>query len=193
MNEVKGKDAEFAVNKLCLRSMQKAKYNPACLGHFGLASTYYCHFTSPIRRYPDLTIHRVIKDYLHGDLQGKVLADTKKFVLVSALNSTEREIQADRVERDVDDLYKAYFMEPRIGEEFDAVVCSVTKYGVYVQLDNTVEGLVPIGDLPKDNYEFIEEEMVLKGSRNLYAIGKKLRVKLAFVDLKARNIDFVLA
>ena len=193
LNEVKGKDAEFAVNKLCLRSMQKAKYNPACLGHFGLASTYYCHFTSPIRRYPDLTIHRIIKDYLHGDLQGKLLSETKKFVLVSALNSTEREIQADKVERDVDDLYKAYFMEPRIGEEFDAVVCSVTKYGVYVQLENTVEGLVSIGSLPKDNYEFIEEEMVLKGSRNLYAIGKRLRVKLAYVDLKARNIDFVLA
>jgi len=193
LNEVKDKDAEFAVNKLCLRSMQKAKYNPACLGHFGLASTYYCHFTSPIRRYPDLTIHRIIKDHLHGELQGKVLSEARKFVLVSSLNSTEREIQADKVERDVDDLYKAYFMEPRIGEEFDGIVCSVTKYGVYVQLENTVEGLVPIGDLPKDSYEFIEEEMVLKGRNNLYAIGKKLRVKLAYVDLKTRNIDFVLA
>ena len=193
LNDVKGKDAEFAVNKLCLRSMQKAKYNPVCLGHFGLASTYYCHFTSPIRRYPDLTIHRIIKDYLNGNLVGKTLSDSKKFVLVSALNSTEREIQADRVERDVDDLYKAYYMEPRIGEEFDAVVCSVTKYGVYVQLENTVEGLVSIGDLPKDQYEFIEEEMILKGARNIFAIGKKLRVKLAYVDLKTRNIDFVLA
>lgn len=193
LNEVKGTDAEFAVNKICLRSMQKAKYNPTCLGHFGLALKYYCHFTSPIRRYPDLTIHRIIKDYLHGELNAKKLSETKRFVLVSAMNSTEREIVADKVERDVDDLYKAYYMQGHIGEEFDAVVCSVTKYGVYVQLENSIEGLVSIADLPDDKYEYIEEELTLKGRHNTFCIGRKLRVKLANSNIITRNIDFVLA
>lgn len=193
LNDVKGTDAEFAVNKICLRSMQKAKYNPICLGHFGLALKYYCHFTSPIRRYPDLTIHRIIKDYLHGNLIDRKLAETKRFVLVSAMNSTEREIVADKVERDVDDLYKAYYMQSHIGEEFDAVVCSVTKYGVYVQLENSIEGLVSIADLPDDNYEYIEEELTLKGGRSSFCIGRKLRVKLANANIITRNIDFVLA
>lgn len=193
LNQVQGKESEFAVSKICLRSLQKAKYSPTCLGHFGLASKYYCHFTSPIRRYPDLTIHRIIKDYLRGKLKGKHLTETRRFALASALNSSEREVQGEKVERDVDDLYRAYYMKDKVGEVYDGIIGGVTKFGCFVQLENTVEGFVKLGDLPLDNYEYIEEKLMLKGKVNTFEIGKKLKIMVAGVDVKTRRIDFVLA
>lgn len=190
LDQVVGKESEYAVNKITLRSLQKAKYSPTCLGHFGLALEYYCHFTSPIRRYPDLTIHRIIKDYLKGKLN---IVDTKSFVLASSLNSSEREVEGEKIERDVDDLYKAYYMKDKIGNEYDGIISGVTKFGCYVQLDNTVEGFIRLIDLPMDDYEYIEEKLVLKGVSNTFAIGKKLKIKVDSVNISARKIDFVLA
>ena len=192
LKAVKGMDSEDMVNRICLRSLKKAKYSPDCLGHFGLGSKYYCHFTSPIRRYPDLTIHRIIKDQLHGDLVNKKLTDTKNFVIASSANSSEREVLADSVERDVDDLYKVFYMQNHINEEFDAKVSGVTAFGVFVELDNTVEGLISINDLPMDKYEYLEDEYKLQGKNNVYTIGMKMKVKSVRADILTREIDFVL-
>ena len=193
LKDIEGKDCEYAVNKICLRSMQKAKYSPICLGHFGLASTFYCHFTSPIRRYPDLTIHRIIKDYLHGELSGNKLIEIKHFVSASANQSSAREVIADKVERDVDDLYKAFYMKDKILEEYDAVVSGVTSFGCFVALDNTVEGMIDIYDLPGGGYVFEEEHQQLKGATDKFYLGKKVRVKVISVDTQTRRINFTLA
>ena len=193
LRDIEGKPCEYAVNKICLRSMQKAKYSPLCLGHFGIASTFYCHFTSPIRRYPDLTIHRIIKDHLHNELRDSNLIETKKFVASSSLQSSNREVVADKVERDVDDLYKAFYMKDRILEEFDAVVSGVTSFGCFVALDNTVEGMIDINDLPGSGYVFEEEHHQLTNGSNKYYLGKQVRVKLISVELNTRKINFVLA
>ncbi len=192
IKSVAGKDHEYAVNRMCLRALQKAKYNTECLGHFCLASTYYCHFTSPIRRYPDLTIHRIMKDFMRGLLKDKRLADTRHTAQISAINSSITEVVGEKVERDVDDLYRAYFMKDKIGQEFDAIVSGVTNFGIFVSLDNTVEGIVKIDMLPSDYYEFVAEEYLLKGSAHKFYIGKKVRVKLLSVNTSARQIDFVL-
>lgn len=192
LNKVKDDESEFAVNKLCLRSMQKAKYSPNCIGHFGLASKYYCHFTSPIRRYPDLTIHRIIKDYINNRLDSKKLAETRNFVFISSVNSSDKEVLAEKAERDVDDLYRAYYMSDKIGMEFEGIVSGVTKFGVFVLLDNTVEGMIRLEDLPNDSYEYLEEDFVLKGHKNSFFIGKKLNVKCVSSDIHSREINFVL-
>ena len=189
LNAVKGTNSEYAVNKIALRSMQKAKYSPECLGHYGLALTYYTHFTSPIRRYPDLTIHRIIKDDLHGNLTGNVLTETKKFVQSSSLNSSAREVVAEKAERDVDDLYKAYYMSDKIGQVYDGIISSVTKFGCYVSLDNTVEGLVSLTSLG-DNYVFDEDNLTLTSVANSCYIGKIVRVKVVNVNVQERLIDF---
>ena len=193
LTKVDSLDSKDMVNRVCLRSLKKAKYSQDCLGHFGLASEFYCHFTSPIRRYPDLTIHRIIKDDLHDELKNKKLTDTKNFVIVSSINSSEREVVADEVEREVDDLYKVFYMKEHLNEEFEGKVSGVTSFGVFVELENTVEGLIAIGDLPDDEYEFIEDEYKLKGRNTTYAIGMPLKVKSVRADILSKEIDFVLA
>lgn len=193
LKQISDSDIKYVVNKVCLRSLKKAKYSPECHGHFGLASTYYCHFTSPIRRYPDLTIHRIIKDYLRGNLNGRKIADLKHFVASSSQVSSEREMIAERVERDVDDLYKVYYMRNHLGEEFEGRISSVTPYGAYVELDNTVEGLVRLEDLPADQYKYDEIEHSLSGIKNKVKIGQKVKVKAVRADILAREIDFILA
>lgn len=192
LNESNQLDSKDMVNKICLRSLKKAKYSQDCLGHFGLASKFYCHFTSPIRRYPDLTIHRIIKDELHGELNNKKLTDTKNFVIVSSINSSEREVVADDAERDVDDLYRVFYMKEHLNEEFNGKVSGVTAFGVFVELENTVEGLISITDLPQDEYEYLEDEYKLQGSKNTYMIGMPLKVKAVRADILSREIDFVL-
>lgn len=192
LKQVEELDCKFMLNSLCLRSLKKAKYSPDCLGHFGIASPMYCHFTSPIRRYPDLTIHRIIKLSLRNELEGKTLSEQKQFVVSSAFNSSEREQAADKVERDVDDLYRVFYMTHHVGEEFEGIISSVTNFGVFVQLDNTVEGLIKIGDLPRDGYVFDELDNVLKGAKNTYTIGKRVKVKCVGANVLAREIDFVL-
>lgn len=189
LDSVAGKDCEYAVNKICLRSMQKAKYSPDCLGHYGLALTYYSHFTSPIRRYPDLTIHRIIKDDLNGRLVGTILTETRRFVSASALNSSAREVIAEKAERDVDDIYKAQYMADKIGTEYDGIISSVTKFGCYVALDNTVEGLVSLTDM-QGEYEFSEDDVQLKSTAGNYFIGKKVRVRVINVNVPEGQVDF---
>jgi len=193
LKQAKDQPYEFVVNRVCLRSMKKAKYSPECLGHFGLGSEFYCHFTSPIRRYPDLTIHRIIKDHLHGKLSDSLLTETKHFVVASSLNSTEREIIADKAERDVDDLYKTFYMQFHLGEEFEGIINSVTKFGIYVMLENTVEGLVKLEDLPADSYNFEDDFYKITGNHNEFSIGKKVKVKVVRADILSKQVDFILA
>lgn len=192
LNEIKEKPCEYVLNKIALRCMKKAKYAPECIGHYGLASPKYCHFTSPIRRYPDLTIHRIIKSHLRNELDEKNKIILKEFVTLSSLQSSEKERNAEAVERDVDDLYRAFYMTHHIGEEFDGVISSVTNFGVFVELENTVEGMIRIDSLPQDQYEYFEDRFMLKGYNNKFTIGDKLRVKAVRADILSKEIDFVL-
>ena len=180
------------VNKVILRSMQKAKYTNQCLGHFGLALKYYCHFTSPIRRYPDLTIHRIIKEVLHkGKLNGERTDELDTFAYEAGMQSSATEKNADKAEREVDDLWKAYLMKDRVGEEFEGVVSSVTNFGVFVELNNTVEGLIKIEDLPDDGFLLFERQLKLKGQKMSFSVGDKVIVKLVSANIFTRKIDFV--
>ncbi|MBR2467636.1 MAG: ribonuclease R [Clostridia bacterium] len=192
LTQIAEMDCKYMLNRICLRSMKKAKYSPDCLGHYGIASLKYCHFTSPIRRYPDLTIHRIIKADLRGELTGKLLTDQRHFVVASSMHSSDREQAAEKVERDVDDLYKVFYMTHHIGEEFEGKISGVTNFGVFVELDNTVEGMVRISDLPRDSYEYDENDFVLKGAKEKYVIGNTVKVKCVRADILAREIDFVL-
>ncbi len=177
------------INRVMLRSMMKAAYSPENLGHFGLASECYCHFTSPIRRYPDLAIHRIIKDYL---LQGgKSGTKYEKFVQEAAVQSSACERNAESAERDVDALYIVKYMSEKIGESYEATVSGVTAFGVFAELKNTVEGLIPLETLPDDSYELIESKFLLRGTKNSYRIGDRIRVKVAGVDWGARRVLFV--
>ena len=188
---IKGKTYEEAANKIILRSMQKAVYKNENLGHFGLALENYCHFTSPIRRYPDLTIHRIIKEVLHKKLTKSRKEELDEFTMESADQSSLQERNSEKAEREVDDLWRAYLMKDRIGEVFDATITSVTNYGVFVGLENSVEGLVKIEDLPQDAYLFFERSMEIKGQKHAFRIGDKMRVKLVNVNLFTRKVDFV--
>ena len=188
---IKGKSYEEAANKIVLRSLQKALYKNQNLGHFGLALEYYCHFTSPIRRYPDLTIHRFIKDDLHGRLTGEKLEEAEEFSMESAEQSSVTERNSEKAEREVDDLWRAYLMKDHVGETFDATVVSVTNYGIFVGLDNSVEGLIRIENLPTDGYLFFERSMELKGQKHTYKIGDRLKVKLISSNIFTRKVDFV--
>ena len=188
---VENKPFTETVNKVILRSMQKAKYSNQCLGHFGLALEYYCHFTSPIRRYPDLTIHRIIKEFLHKKkIDGQRKAELETFTFESSLQSSITERNADKTEREVDDLWKAYLMKDKVGEEFDAIISSVTNFGVFVELENTVEGLIKIEDLPDDGFLLFERQLKLKGQKYSFSVGDKIRVKLISSNIFTRKIDF---
>jgi ribonuclease R len=178
-----------------LRSLQKAKYSPDNTGHFGLAAQHYCHFTSPIRRYPDLIDHRIIKDMLNERLDLNRIAKLENILPEMARHCTEREILADEVEREVDDLKKAEFALDKIGMEFDGIISGVTNYGIYVELENTVEGLVHISTMDDDYYVYYEKHYCLIGQRTskVYRLGDLVRIRIAGVDMALRNIDFVLA
>ena len=192
LDSVENSNTKDVVNKVVLRSMQKARYANKNLGHFGLALTDYCHFTSPIRRYPDLTIHRIIKEWLHkkGKIESSRIDELDEFTFEASEQSSLCERNADYAERDVDDLWKAYLMKDKVGQVFDATISSVTNFGIFVALDNTVEGLVRIEDLPDDAYLFLEKQLKLKGATHVYSIGDKVKVTLASVNLQNRNIDF---
>lgn len=192
LNDIKEKPCEYVLNKIALRCMKKAKYSPDCVGHYGLASPKYCHFTSPIRRYPDLTIHRIIKSYLHNEIDENKKAMIKEFVNMSSMQSSDRERNAEAVERDVDDLYRVFYMTHHIGEEFEGIISSVTHFGIFVELDNTVEGMIRIDSLPQDQYEFLEDRFTLKGYNHKYTIGDKVRVRSVRADILSKEIDFEL-
>lgn len=188
---IKGHEYEEAANKIILRSMQKAVYKNENLGHFGLALENYCHFTSPIRRYPDLTIHRFIKESLHKRITKERKEELDEFAIESADQSSIQERNSEKAEREVDDLWRAYIMKDCIGEVFEARIVGVATYGVFVGLENSVEGLVKIEDLPQDGYLYFERSMELKGQKHSYRIGDKMRVKLTNVNLFTRKVDFV--
>jgi len=192
LEKVKGKNEETVVSTLLLRSMMQAKYAPECIGHFGLAAQYYCHFTSPIRRYPDLQIHRIIKEHLHGEMDEKRINKLKNIVGYAAKQSSEMERKAQDAEREVDDLKKAEYMEDRIGEEFEGIISSVTSFGLFVELPNTIEGLVHITDLDDDYYIFNEAHLSLIGERTkkIYKLGDKVKVECVKVDIANREVFF---
>ena len=192
LNDIKEKPCEYVLNKIALRCMKKAKYSPDCVGHYGLASPKYCHFTSPIRRYPDLTIHRIIKSYLHNEIDENKKVMLKEFVTMSSMQSSDRERNAEAVERDVDDLYRVFYMTHHIGEEFEGIISSVTHFGIFVELENTVEGMIRIDSLPQDQYEYLEDRFTLKGYHHKYTIGDKVKVKSVRADILSKEIDFIL-
>jgi ribonuclease R len=173
-----------------LRGMPKAVYKPKCEGHFGLALKYYCHFTSPIRRYPDLLIHRIIKMYLHGKLAGGIISKMKYDTEVASRRSSERERAADTAERDADDTYKAAYMAQHIGEEFEGVISGVTAFGIFVELPNTCEGLVHIRYLPPDDYTFVEAKYLLQGKANSFVLGQTVRIKVAAAKPAEGKVSF---
>ncbi|MFR5388952.1 MAG: ribonuclease R [Eubacterium sp.] len=190
LSEIEGSDAENLISRLTLRSMKKAKYTTECVGHFGLAAKYYCHFTSPIRRYPDLQIHRIIKENLHGGLSPK-RADHYDAILPDvAVQTSAMERRAADAERDTDKLKMAEYMEQFVGETFDGVVSGVTAWGVYVERPNTIEGMVSVNNM-KGFYTFDEEhyEMVGELGNRSYKLGQKVKVVVIGTDKILRTID----
>ena len=175
-------------------ALKQARYTPENIGHFGLASSYYTHFTSPIRRYPDLQIHRIIKEQLNNKLNQKRQDQLKNIVDYASNQSSERERSADLAERDVKDYYKATYMYNKIGEEFDGIVSSVTSFGMFIELPDTVEGLIRLANMRDDYYLFDEERYTIIGERTkkTFRIGDSVRIKVDNVNIDAREIDFEL-
>lgn len=193
IEEVQGKPEEMVISTVMLRSMKQAKYNPESIGHFGLSTEFYTHFTSPIRRYPDLIVHRLIRTYL---LEGKIDEKTRaKWAAVLpdiAEHSSKMERRAVDAERETDDLKKAEFMIDKIGEEFDGIISSVTNFGMFVELPNTIEGLVHVSYMTDDYYRFDERHYAMIGERtgNVFRIGDEITVRVVQVNKDERSIDF---
>lgn len=196
LEEVKGKEEEKVVSNLVLRTLKVARYEAENKGHFGIASKYYCHFTSPIRRYPDLFIHRVISKYLENnyDVPEKWMEEHKVQAEERAKQSSEREKIATKVEREAEDLKKAEYMEKRIGEEYEGIVSSVTSFGIFVELENTVEGLIRFEDLGDEYFIYDEDRKRLIGERTnkTYKIGDKVEIRVKNASKLLRQIDFEL-
>ena len=192
--KVEGTDEESLISRLTLRSMKQAKYTTVCTGHFGLAANYYCHFTSPIRRYPDLQIHRIIKDNLRGRMNEKRRMHYESILDEVAKQASQTERRAEEAERETVKLKKCEYMENHIGEEFEGVISGVTEWGIFVALPNTVEGLVRVTDLTDDFYEFYEDSYELVGSatNRRYKLGQRVKVIVDSTDKVMRTIDFKL-
>lgn len=188
--QANGKPYAETLNKVMLRSMQKARYLERCLGHFGLALTNYCHFTSPIRRYPDLVIHRILKDEINKRWNAKKLSELSEFVVDASFRSSEREKNAEEAEREVDDLKKAQFMLKHLGEEFEGTISGVTGFGLFIELQNTVEGFVKLESLPGGNYVFDEKQIALKHPGKTFRLGDKVKIKVVSANVYTRKIDF---
>ena len=186
---------EALISRLALRSMKQAKYTIDCTGHFGLACQYYCHFTSPIRRYPDLQIHRIIKEQLRGRMNENRIQHYNEILPEVAKNSSEMERRADEAERETDKLKKAEYMEEHIGEIYEGVISSITNWGIYVELPNTIEGMIHVSTLPGDYFYYDEAayEMAGQSTDKRYKLGEKLTVQVNDVDKIARTIDFIIA
>lgn len=190
--KVSGTPEEAMVSRLALRSMKQAKYSVECSGHFGLACQFYCHFTSPIRRYPDLQIHRIIKDQLRGRMNDERISHYREILPEVAKHSSETERRADEAERETDKLKKAEYMESHIGEIFEGVISGITSWGVYVELPNTVEGMIHVSKLPGDYFYYDEStyEMVGQDTGMKYRLGESLKVCVDSVERMTRSIDF---
>ena len=195
IESIEGLPNEAMISRLVLRSMKQAKYTTECSGHFGLAAKYYCHFTSPIRRYPDLQIHRIIKDNLRGRLMREGRTEHYAEILDEvARQSSVCERRADEAERESDKLKKAEYMSYHLGEEFEGIISGVTGWGLYVELPNTVEGLVHVNTLRDDYYIFDQETYELRGemTKKVYKLGDKVRVRVADADKMLKTVDFEL-
>lgn len=195
LGRIEGSEEENLISRLTLRSMKQAKYTEDCTGHFGLACKYYCHFTSPIRRYPDLQIHRIIKEYLHGRLKDDRIEHYKSILTAVCKQSSEAERRAEEAERETDKQKKAEYMGNHLGEVFEGVISGVTSWGIYVELPNTVEGLVHVSELPGDYYLFDENkyEMTGEATGRVFKLGQTVAVSVKEVDLFARTVDFLIA
>ena len=194
LEETKGKEEEKVVSNLVLRTLKLARYEAENKGHFGIASNYYCHFTSPIRRYPDLFIHRVISKYLEEnyDVKDNWIEEHQKQAEDRAKQSSEREKIATKVEREAEDLKKAEYMESRIGEEYEGIISSITSFGMFVELENTIEGLIRFEDLGDEYFIYNEEKKQLIGekSNKVYKIGDKVKIRVKKASKILRQIDF---
>ena len=190
--KVEGTAEEALISRLALRSMKQAKYTPENTGHFGLAASYYCHFTSPIRRYPDLQIHRIIKENLRGRMNDDRRAHYDAILTEVAKKSSERERLAEEAERETIKLKKVEYMAQRIGETFEGVISSITKWGVYVELPNTIEGLIHVTNMYDDHYNYIEDtyEMVGEHTGRTYKLGQTVEVRVIGANKLDRTIDF---
>ena len=194
LDEVKGKEEEKVVSNLILRTLKIARYEAQNSGHFGIASKYYCHFTSPIRRYPDLFIHRIISNYLKKgyNVSQDFIQEYKEKAEQRATMSSEREKIATKVERESEDIKKAEFMENKIGEIYEGIVSSVTQFGIFVQLENTVEGLIRFEHLGNEYFIYDENKKTLVGERTnkTYKIGDKVKIRVISASKILRQIDF---
>lgn len=190
--KAEGKDEERIITRVVLRSMKQARYTAENGGHFGLAAKYYCHFTSPIRRYPDLQIHRIIKWILDGQMTEKKQKSLNKVMPDVAKQCSMRERTAEDAERATDDLKKAEYMADKIGMEYEGIISSLTSWGIYVELPNTVEGMVSLQSLEDDFYIYDEENMIIYGehSNKKYMLGQKVNIIVTKVDIELKNIDF---
>ncbi len=194
LEKIDGTDEEPLISRLTLRSMKQAKYTTTCDGHFGLAAQYYCHFTSPIRRYPDLQIHRIIKENLNGKLTERRIDHYNQILNDISYQSSRCERRADEAEREVQRLKKIEYMLPHIGESFTGVISGVSSWGLYVELPNTVEGTVKIEKIEDDFYYFDEEHYMLVGShtKKQLKLGQTINVRLADADKLTRTIEFTI-
>lgn len=197
LDEIKGKPEEKIISTLMLRAMQQARYSPENTGHFGLAAEYYCHFTSPIRRYPDLFIHRVMSELVENNYEFKSekrVKKLKKLASDGAKHSSEKEREAQIAERDSVELKEAEYMKQFVGEKFSGIISSVTSFGFFVELDNTIEGLVRVENIPDDYYIFDEKKYSLIGERKhkVYKLGDTVEVVLARADIETKKIDFII-
>ncbi len=192
LEQVAGTSYENVVNTVMLRSMKKAFYSTECEGHFGLSMKYYCHFTSPIRRYPDLIIHRIIKEYLHGGIDDERIAVLSKKTLEAAETSSVTERAAIELERDVEKMKKAQYMSYHIGESFEGVISGITGYGMYVELENTIEGLVRLDRMYDDYYDAYPEQYRIVGQRTnkVYSLGQRVSIIVSDADYYEGTIDF---
>lgn len=193
LKEIEGLECEPFFARLLLRSMKQAKYTTDCIGHFGLAARYYCHFTSPIRRYPDLQIHRIIKENLRSRMTKEKKQHYKEILPDVVSRSSMLERRAEEVERETVKMKKAEYMMAHIGEEFEGIISGVTEWGFYVELSNTIEGLVHVNLLTDDYYEYDREHYTLTGedTGKVYKMGQKIRVKVSKADLATRTVDFL--
>ncbi|MDD3840134.1 MAG: ribonuclease R [Clostridia bacterium] len=192
LEEIKGRKEESIISAIMLRSLKRARYNAENLGHFGLAAKFYTHFTSPIRRYPDLVIHRIIKQMNGNKLNERRINILKDKVQDIAYKSSQRERLAEEAERETEDLKKAEYMSSRIGQEYDGIISGVTSYGIFVELENTIEGLVRVTALEDDYYIYNDKHYCFIGERTkkVYRLGDSVRVKVLNVDIPSREIDF---
>lgn len=194
LESAKGMDAAPVISTMVLRSMAKARYSEEPLGHFGLVLDDYAHFTSPIRRYPDLAIHRILTELCYNKTQPKLIQKRfRRFVCEASAQSSQCELVAMRVERDCEDCYIAEYMNAHLDEEFDGMICSVADYGMYVRLDNTIEGLVRIDSLPDGVYDYDGHFTLSNAGKPVYTVGQRVRVRCIKADVSGGKVDFVIA